>query len=291
MIDKVKIDGIHFTYSEGYLPTPRCRKLRYRDASGEASSEVTLLTEPDKDAPIAFRFPEWRLTQAMGKEYYGDEKDRVLKEIRLFNGKLYERDHNGNHFCHGQGWYNLDRFARHFRDFQRRYSYELGKCPDTLEEYQEAIRLHAESVILMRHGENEIGVWTECGEPRYVYNTFGLGHNHGGTGLFIEQYYNSNVPNTHYFNALERDRAIEAAIDAAVRRGDDQSIGGIRACEEIEVLIPDAVQVRPMRDHGEGDKFQNLLNGLTECADSSVEAGLLVLVAAGKEISKDIIER
>ncbi len=283
MIDKIKIDRIKFTYSEGYLPTPRCRKLRYRDAAGETSAEVTLLTEPDKDAPIAFRFPEWRLTQAMGKDYWGEKKERVKKEIRLFNGKLYERDHMGNHFCQGQGWYDLDEFARHFQNFQRRYSYELGKCPDTLEEYQEAIRFHAESVILMRHGENEIGVWIECGEPRYVYNTFGLGHNHGGTGLFIEQHYNSNIPNTHYYNALERDRAIEAAIDAAVRRGDDQSVTGIRSCEEIEVLIPDAVQVRPMRDHGEGDLFQNLLNELTAGADSAFEAGLLVLAAAAKE--------
>jgi len=291
MVDKIKIDGIKFTYSEGYLPTPRCRKLRYRDAAGETSAEVTLLTEPDKDAPVAFRFPEWRLTQAMGKEYYGDEKDRVSKEIRLFGGKLYERDHNGNHFCHGQGWYNLDDFTRDFQYFQRRYSYELGKCPDTLEEYQEAIRLHAESVILMHHGDGVFGVWIECGEPRYVYNTFGLGHNHGGTGLFIEQHFNPNIPNTHYFSALERDRAIEAAVDAAMRRGDDQSVEGIRTREEIEVLIPEAVKVNLMQQHGEGDQFINSLNALTEGSGPVMEAGILALAFTAKEVEKERGER
>ena len=42
-------------------------------------------------------------------------------------------------------------------------------------------------------------VWLRCGEPRYVVNTFGLGHNHGGTGLFVEEFYNSNISNTNYF--------------------------------------------------------------------------------------------
>ena len=38
-------------------------------------------------------------------------------------------------------------------------------------------------------------IWEECGEPRYVVNTFGLGHNHGGTGMFIEyfSYPNPNI--------------------------------------------------------------------------------------------------
>ena len=135
--------------------------------------------------------------------------------------------------------------------------------------------------------DGEFGVWIECGEPRYVYNTFGLGHNHGGTGLFIEQHFNPNIPNTHYFSALERDRAIEAAVDAAMRRGDDQSVEGIRTCEEIEVLIPEAVKVNPMQQHGEGDPFLNSLNALTEGSDSVMEAGILAMAFTAKEIKKE----
>ena len=285
MKTSIRIDGIRFTYSEGYLPTPRCRKLRYRDAKGETSAEVTLLTDPDTDAPVAFRFADRQLTQAMGHEYYGKDAHRDVKELRLFKGELYEREHNGTHCCGGLGWYNLDEFRRHLQSFDRRYSWELGRCPETLDDYTIAIQAAASSIVLMKHSEDEIGVWKPCGEPRYVFVTFGLGHNHGGTGLFIDQHYNENIPNSHYFNALHRDEAVQAAINAALRRGDDQSVESIKMCEEIEVLITDAVKVNPMRDHGEGDQFLNSLYGLTESTDSAVEAGLLVFCAAAKEIA------
>lgn len=282
MIETRTIDGIKFVYSEGYLPTPRCRKLRYRDVEGETSVEVTALTDPDKEAPVAFRFPDSDLTRAMGKEYYGDEAERVSKEIRLFQGKLYERDHNGNHYCGGQGWYDYKTFCECLRSFRRRYCFELGKTPDTLEDYQVAIPGSVSGTVLMIHDGGEIEIWRECGEPRYMFNTFGLGHNHGGTALFIEQHYNSNIPNSHYFSALQREEAVEAATATALRRGDDQYINMIHGCEMIEVLIPEAVKLDPMHEHGDGDPFINRLNALTEAADSPFEAGLLVMATAMK---------
>ena len=280
------VPEIRFTYKEGYLPTPRCRKLRFRDAEGCTSAQVVLLTEPDVDAPVAFRFTDARLTEAMGHDYWSADGYRVIKEVRLFNGKLYERDHRGNHYAHGRGWYNAKDFVRDFQKFHSGYSHELGRYTESYDDFLAAIKIHAESVIFMAHTAGEIGVWIECGEPRYVYNLFGLGHNHGGTGLFVEQDYNSNIPNTHYFNALDREKAVQAAVTAALRRGDDQSVESIRMCENIEVLLPEAVKVDPETQHGSGDEFINTLNRLTESADSAEEAGILAFAYAVKEIGR-----
>lgn len=96
------------------------------------------------------------------------------------------------------------------------------------------------------------------GEPRYVVNTFGLGNNHGGTGMFIEQGYNSNLSHRSYFSALDYDKACAYADAVAERRGDTKSIpvrpnSGV----VIEVLIPEAVRVDPARQHGDGCEFIN----------------------------------
>jgi len=95
-------------------------------------------------------------------------------------------------------------------------------------------------------------------EPRYVVQTFGLGHNHGGTGMFVTQSYNPNIGHDSYFNALNYMEACEHADNVAERRGDDRSIP-VRPNEgfEIEVLIPEAVKVRPASHHGNGCDFMN----------------------------------
>ena len=45
----------------------------------------------------------------------------------------------------------------------------------------------------------------------YGIFTFGLGHNHASTALFIEMYYNANVPSSRYFAANQREEAIAKA--------------------------------------------------------------------------------
>ena len=62
-------------------------------------------------------------------------------------------------------------------------------------------------------------VWKECGEPMYEIATFGLGHNHGGTSMVIEFFYNPNVPKDYYFNALNKEDAVRYADKVAEERG------------------------------------------------------------------------
>lgn len=120
-------------------------------------------------------------------------------------------------------------------------------------------------------------VWKTCGEPMYNITTFGLGHNHGGTGFFIQYHYNPNISNKNYFNALEREKAIAYGKKVAANRGDDKSIEGMGEHDIIEVLMPEMVHRNPQIDHGEGDSFLNSLESMISGTDSSTEAGLLAV--------------
>lgn len=93
-------------------------------------------------------------------------------------------------------------------------------------------------------------VYKECGEPMYNIITFGLGHNHGGTGFFIQYHYNPNISNDNYFSALEREKAIAYGKDIATRRGDTDSVDGMGEHDIIEVLMPEMVKRKPHEDHG-----------------------------------------
>lgn len=282
--------NVAYTYTESYIP-PRCRKPRYRDAQGETVIEIPVVTP--KDAPVAFRHPDGQLSAAMDEEYYGwgDYSNRIeyyktltQKEYRFWNGNLYARQHMGGLVCGGKGWRTVEDLEDHLSTHNRyRWSFSLGKCPDTKEEVEYAIQAGADEYLLVDNG-GVLEVWVKDSEPMYNFVTFGLGHNHGGTGMFIENHYNPNIPATHYFNALHRDEAINAAVAAALLRGDDKSVESILSTEVIEVLMPECVKRNPMKDHGDGDPFQNKLNAITEIADSAFEAGLLVIAETAKNL-------
>lgn len=81
-------------------------------------------------------------------------------------------------------------------------------------------------------------------EPCYEITTFGMGKNHGGTGLFIEQ--PSVHSASHFFNAMQYTDACAHANNVAAARGDDKSIPVTTNCGNIIlVLIPEAVKYGP----------------------------------------------
>lgn len=116
----------------------------------------------------------------------------------------------------------------------------------------------------------------------YCIVTFGLGHNHGGTGMFIDEFYNGNIPNTDYFNALDRDKTLQHADKVAAGRGDTNSVGTFAERCDIKVLLPEMVKRNPMKDHGTGNDFLNGLESIIRDADGAAEAGLLVMASALK---------
>lgn len=234
---KVNVD-----FREGFLP-PRCRKMRYRDATKEAVLNIRETTEDA--APIAFIVHNY-------------DKDVVY---RFYKGKLYTLSYWREVHSGKDGLLPPEELHKYIRG---RYDYWNGDYETNRKEYMKDAREY-----LIIDGK----VYHISGEPRYVVMTFGLGHNHGGTSMSVVGYYNPNISNKNYFSALDGEAAISYANSVAASRGDTDSIGRFKA--EIEVLMPEVVKVKPKSQHGSGDKFINDMEDIISKSGSAVEAGLL----------------
>ncbi|RCW62941.1 hypothetical protein DET61_12063 [Marinobacter nauticus] len=89
-------------------------------------------------------------------------------------------------------------------------------------------------------------VYLKANEPVYVIQTFGMGRNHGGTGLFVEPYCGANTAShrDRIFNLSNLDKAIEKAEAVAMSRGDDQSVP-IAPNSDVTVILPEAFRFEP----------------------------------------------
>lgn len=280
---------IDFWSTERYLPTKRHRKLRERCVKDNCFVEVE---EPaDGEFPVAFVVQEYKSVFKDAKSYYdfqgaGDYR-MFAEEIRVWKDRLFQPVR----VTHGTA------ISLHFEslDYIKRALEERCPCWKGGEDFteksivQESNREELEKFVQERAKKYVIFhgvVWKVCGEPMYVINTFGLGHNHGGTGFFITDCYNPNISNQNYFNALEREQAIAYGKRTAANRGDTESVEGMGKHAKIEVLLPEMVKRNPQKEHGEGDSFLNSLEGLIEGSDSTAEAGLLCVAKVIQELKK-----
>jgi predicted Zn-ribbon and HTH transcriptional regulator len=246
-------------YYEPYLP-PRCRKLRYEHKEEDIKLSVTSVTS--QEAPVAFRL----------FDYHHTSENKT--EIRCFRKKLYIRMRMQD-IVSGGGEADImpEKLSRMIRPW---FTVSTDRTRELcLKNYR-----HSAKRYLIVDG----AVWELCGEPRYCITTFGLGHNHGGTGLFVDHWYNPNIPNKNYFSALDGKFAVQHADAVAARRGDTNDVG--RFEEMIEVLMPECVKIKPMKEHGEGDKTINDLNHIADISSSAGEASVMVLCYAFSHFGK-----
>lgn len=242
---------------------PRCRKPRLTEMYGNFQVKVPSITT--KDAPLAFRLSD-----------FGHVENETT-EIRLYKKKLYKKIWNHNYNEQG------------VHDPKRPYKADIPqeKIADNLHVY---IPYEPQEEITYDYVQKKVNkaakeyliidgiIWRECREPRYEIITFGLGHNHGGTGLFVTEFYNGNISNKRYFNALQGKEAIEEFKKVALGRGDTDSVK-LHEKEMIEVFIPECVKLNPMKDHGRGNDFLNMLDDISQKSNSTLESGLLSLAA------------
>ena len=285
------IFNIEFWSEEKYLPTKRHRKLRTRYVKNSMDINIKELLK--EEFPVAFIVKDYKSVYENAKSYSdfdGNGKYCMFaEEIRTYNGKLYMPIR----VTHGTA------ISLYFEPL------EYIKCIlEEREPYWKGGNDFTENSIIKESNILECGnailaksthylifdnkIWKECGEPMYVINTFGLGHNHGGTGFFIEYYYNSNISKTNYFNALEREKAIAYGKSVAARRGDTDSIEGMGDRDIIEVLMPEMVKRNPKSEHGDGDPFLNSIEDMISGTESSTEAGLLTIAMACSQLNKEV---
>ncbi len=85
-------------------------------------------------------------------------------------------------------------------------------------------------------------LYKPVGEPYYNAMLFGLGNNHGGTALFVEQNRAPEQREGWHFNALDYDKALTHTEEKAKGRGDTRSLPMKLNGDKIEVLIKEAVK-------------------------------------------------
>lgn len=280
--------NVKFQYTKDWIP-PRCRKPR----PGLFDGEVTVKVKEVKatEAP-------WACIVYASRRYHDEYP---VNPIRWHDGNFYQRamkdmwvnrdhvmvDSYGKHviwadydddMCYQRRGMRVDELVRMIRRMsEERYSEEENK---------HWIGWKADRYLIV-NGE----VWEKVGEPRYLVQTFGLGHNHGGTAWFCTYGYNQNISKDAYFNANEFERMVEHYFDVALGRGDTEDAHRYAKdiadgnYDHIKVLMPEVFTCNPQREHGDGDPFMNMLEGLTSGADSAFEAGLLCIAATAAEVA------
>lgn len=272
---------------EKYLPNKRCRKLRKRFVKSSVEVEIKELSE--EEFPVAFIVHDYKSVYENAKSYHdfdGSGDYRMLSEkIRAFKGNLYKpvRVTHGAavSMCFEPLAYIKTALeeSEPYREDTEDFSEESIIKETNFSECKNVFLKRAEQFVIF-----DGKVWAKCNEPMYVINTFGLGHNHGGTGFFIEYFYNRNIPNTNYFTALERDKAIAFGKEVAARRGDTESIEGMGDHNIIDVLMPKMVKRNPNKEHGAGNDFINAVEEMIESTENAAEAGWLTMAMSLKRL-------
>ncbi len=284
---------VDFTYEEKYLRTSRCRKPLARTREGIYELAIKELAKAE--CPIAAVVHDMKSVYegaTTTADFEGNGEYKMFAEpYRVHNGKIYKfcRASYGAAISTAQTELKYviadiksDLYRYSLYEKENLFSDKSVYISDNLSEIVDNMQARANKYISL-DGE----LWKECGEPRYVVNTFGLGHNHGGTAMFIEEFYNSNISSKNYFNAVDRDKAITYAKETAIARGDTDSVKRIGKMENIEVLIPEFFKVDPEKEHGEGNAFLNLLEDMVTSSNNATEAGILVTLATASEINKN----
>lgn len=261
---------VSFDYYEGYLPTPRCRKLRYREVKGEHEVAIREVYQ-EKDFPVAMMFEKYVFNAEPN-----DNRHRKWIYLRWYDGRLWMLSRYNMHHA-GKTWNDLTPVSYLALSLEPR-SWIVGVSPEK-QACVDAIEESAKDWLIF-----DGRLYEPCGEPMYNICTFGLGHNHAGIGtsLGVDCHYNPNLPSKWYFNAFEREKAITVAKEVAYRRGDTDSISYIENAERIEVLMPECVKANPQSWNEPGDSFLNQLEEITERTESSFEAGLMAIIMANK---------
>lgn len=199
-------------YTEGYLPTPRHRKLRYRECE---SFEDVIIDETTTN--------QTKLKYTVGEI-----------EIREYKGKLYKKVimHPNLFYC-GSDKRNADNdtiIGRLKHSFIG-YSKYFGFNPDDTKEKMLQKAQEDASKYLLIDGE----LWEVTDKPHYKITTFGLGNNLSGIGVSLDVEYSRINNDENCFEPEDKGLAFAKAINTAIKRGDTDSIEYIKKCPVIEI--------------------------------------------------------
>ena len=258
---------VKYGYIERYLPTPRCRKYRERDAEKECVASI-------KEVPFDKLKPAFDVEKHMWDPGMHIEENRLYAyKDCLWTLSRYSRYHAQ------KSWYDLTPCTPEFLSRQLVPShFEIKGFQSDTDKIEAFIQQKADKFLIV-DGQ----LYEKANEPMYAIFTFGLGGNHASTALMIEDSYNPNMPSSRYFAANQREEVIAKAKEIALARGDTVSIQSIEEALTIHVHSDKYVKENPQEWHLEGDAFLNKLEKITETAKDPLIAGLLTICETAKE--------
>lgn len=219
-----------FTCVEQRIP-PRCRKPRR--VSRDSSVELDIREVTAEQAPVAIRV--------------GPEDSSLGFEYRWFDGRLWTSVNVSSVrppplAAGGKIWDCMPVPSRLDLRGDSAWSHEhLHRMDATRRDHEAMVASFtvwaADTLIV------DGVTYRPAGEPRYVVVTFGLSNNHGGTSVMLTDHYNENLRADRYFGLSERGRAVKVGDEVARDRGDTKSLPMRVLGPEIEVLMPDVLQV------------------------------------------------
>lgn len=199
------------TYRPERIP-PRCRKPRRVDEVFEMTMEIPVLQ--GAQAPVACAFH--------ADEFLPNGVQHPKEGLRFYGDRFYTR----TDATPGGDGFPAVRYIDTYTGDRR-------------EAEREAVAKFEDRIIV------DGFVWKAIGEPYYSVVGYGLGNNHGGSGLHLNFMYGSKLMTSHDFAATELEAAIEGAVDFARGRGDDQSVNRLREFKGVKVLLPEAFKIVP----------------------------------------------
>lgn len=249
-------------YDEGYLPSKKHKKLRYREVEEYMDAEIPEISKADLT-------PAFGMPGECGEEWY---------IIYYWNGNLWRESHERRFHVPDRkkpvsALEALKDVAMHSSRFFGRWN---GDHCEERETVREKIEGYFSDYII-----TDGLLYEKTEEPLYCIYTFGLGHNHAGIGtsLSVTNGYNPNISKDAYFNMLEYDQAVQEALRTAEKRGDTDSYDYIRNTGQVKVYDEKYVKRCPERDHGDGDEYLNGLEKMISSSSSVLEAGAMVMAA------------
>lgn len=208
--------NITFEYRTLNVVPPRCRKPR--TVYDTETITVTVPAATSAAAPVAFRVPD----RTIGPTEYRWWDDRLWIPYLPWS-------HQSEPSTPGSGYFPA--------------TVKVGGLGDGRDAALQQVRDRYAAYLII-----DGVVWKEsAGEPIYTVATFGLGNNHGGTALLVDDMINRHGPG-NCFRADQFEAARGQALEVAAAREDNESLSGIRDTPPIEVLIPEAIRSDPQRD-------------------------------------------
>lgn len=244
--DAVVSDPFTVRWTEyGVLPTPRHRKPRDVQRSFEMAAEVRSVSRDDTGEAFTM------------DEFIGGSGNLEF-EVRHYDGELYRPMVAGDIWSYTNKTSEppypnptdrleatperirerLTRFERNWDTGEHEYvtnPYQGSRGDDSEQGAREMVQAEVDGYLSI-DGE----LWRKTEEPTYSVSTFGLGSNHGGTGMFLDT---KNTPRGDELNRRdtvftldEFEEAKAHALNVASYRGDTESIRRIE--EQQPVVVP-----------------------------------------------------